>query len=100
VGDSSSVGLELDEIKKANEGGSTNRNQAAHLGLALQASHFSRGTWIARCRGINHTLELQPKQNLFYCGYCRFGGGMDELDAFVAQRRSTAAGVIGGRTLH
>jgi hypothetical protein len=92
----------MDEIKKENELWREAKivTKAAHLGLALQPSHFSIGTWIACCPGTNHTLELQPKRNLFYCGYCRVGGGIDELDEFVAQRRSAAAGFIGGRTLH
>jgi hypothetical protein len=46
-------------------------------------------------RASNHTLELQPKRNLFYCGYCRVGGGIDKLDEFTARRSSKA----GGRTL-
>jgi hypothetical protein len=85
----SSVGLEMDEIKNENELWREAKliTKAAHLGLALEASHFSRGTWIACCHGTNHTLELQPKRNLFYCGCCRVGGGIDELDGFVAQRR-------------
>jgi hypothetical protein len=97
-----SVGLEMDETKKENELWREAKivTKAAHLGLALQASHFSRGTWIACCPGANHTLELQPKLNRFYCGCCRVGGGINELDEFVAQRRSAAAGFIGGRTLH
>jgi hypothetical protein len=75
-----SVCLEMDEIKNENElGRRPIVTKAAHLGLALQASHFSRGIWIACCPGTNHTLELQPKRNLFYCGCCRVGGGIDEL---------------------
>ena len=60
-----SVRLEVDEIKKDNELWREAKivTKAAHLGLALQASHFSRGTWIACCPGTNHTLELQPKRN-------------------------------------
>jgi hypothetical protein len=98
----SSVGLEMDEIKNGNEMWRESNliTKAAQLGLALEASHFSRGTWIACCPGTNHTLELQPKRNLFECGGCGVGGGIDELDEFVAQRRSTAAGFIVGRTLH
>jgi hypothetical protein len=98
----SSVGLELDQIKNENElwREATIIAKAARLGLALQASHFSRGSWIACCPGTNHTLELRPKQNRFYCGCCSVGGGIDELDEFVTQRRSTATGYIGGRTLH
>jgi hypothetical protein len=97
-----SVYLEMGEIKNENELWRESKliTKAAQLGLGLQASHFSRGTWIACCPGTNHTLELQPKRNLFYCGGCRVGGGIDELDEFVAQRRRTAAGFIGGRTLH
>jgi hypothetical protein len=94
------VCLEMDEIKNENELWRETKivTQAAHLGLALQPSHFSRGTWIACCPGANHTLELQPKQNLFYCGCCRVGGGIDELVEFVARKRSTAAGFTGRRT--
>jgi hypothetical protein len=98
----SSVGLEMDEIKNENELWRESKLiiKATHLGLALEASHFSRGTWIACCPGTNHTLELQPTRNLFYCGRCKVGGGIDELDRFVAQKRSAAANFVGGRTLH
>jgi hypothetical protein len=98
----SSVCLEMDEIKNENELARRAEivTTAAHLGLALQPSQFSRGTWIACCPGANHTLELRPKQNLFRCGCCRVGGGIEELVEFVAQRRSAAAGFIAGRTLH
>jgi len=96
----SSVRLEMDEIKKENEvwWGAQIVSKAAHLGLLPQASKLGVATWIARCPGTNHTLELQPKRNLFYCGYCRVGGGKDELDEFTAQRRST--GFIRRRTLN
>src|SRR5664280_2498955 len=51
----SCVCLEMDEIKKENELWREAKivTKAAHLGLALQASHFSRGTWIACCPGKN-----------------------------------------------
>ena len=96
----SSVGLEMDVIKKENEVWREAEivTKAAHLGLSPQASNLDVATWIARCPGTNHALELQPKRNLFYCGYCRVGGGKDELDEFTAQRRST--GFIRGRTLN
>jgi hypothetical protein len=97
-----SVGLELDQIENENElwREAAIITKAAHLGLALQASHFRRESWMACCPGTNHGFELQPKQNRFYCGCCGVGGGVDELDEFVAQRRSAAAGFIGRRTLH
>jgi hypothetical protein len=98
----SCVGLEMDQIKSENElwRGSELITKAAHLGLGLQASYFNRGIWLACCPGSNHTLELHPKRNLFYCGACKVGGSVDDLDGFVAQRRSAAAGFIGRRTLH
>jgi hypothetical protein len=97
-----SVCLEMDEIKNENELGRRAEivTTAAHLGLALQPSQFGRRTWIACCPGTNHTLELKTKQNLFYCGCCRVGGGIDELAKFVARKRSTAADFTGRRTLH
>jgi hypothetical protein len=64
------------------------------------ASNLDVRTWIARCPVTNHALELQPKQNLFYCGYCRVAGGIDKLDQFAVQRRSTAAEFIGAQTFH
>jgi hypothetical protein len=97
-----SVCLEMDETKNENELGRRAEivTTAAHLGLALQPSRFGRGTWIARCPGTNHTLELKTKQNLFYCGCCRVGGGIDKLVEFVARKRSTAKGFTGRLTLH
>ena len=85
----SSVRLEMDEIKKENEVWREAEivTIAAHLGLSPQASNLGVATWIARCPGTNHTLELQPKRNRFHCGYCRVGGGKDELDEFAAQRK-------------
>ena len=84
-----SVRLEMDEIKKANEmwreAGIVTK--ASQVGLAPNPSNLDVGTWIARCPGTNHTLQMQPRRNLFYCGYCRVGGGTDELDEFAAQRK-------------
>ena len=96
----SSVRLETDEIKEENEVWREAEivTKAAHLGLLPQASNLGVATWIARCPGTNLALELQPKRNLFYCGYCSVGGGKDELDEFTTQRRST--GFVRRRTLN
>ena len=85
----SSVRLEMEEIKKENEVWREAEivTKAARLGLSPMASSLGVGTWIARCPGTNHTLQMQPKRNLFYCGYCRVGGGIAELDEFTAQRK-------------
>jgi hypothetical protein len=84
--------LEMDEIKKENEVSREAEivTKAAQLGLSPDASNLSAGTWAARCPGTNHTLELQPKRNLFYCGYCKVGGGIDKLEEFATQRRTAA----------
>ena len=81
--------LEMDEIEKGNE---VSRKaavvaKAEQLGLAPEASRLIRGTWTARCPGTNHTLELQPKKNLFCCGYCKVGGGIEKLKQFSAHKR-------------
>jgi len=85
----SSVRLEMEQVKKENEVWREAEivTKAAQLGLSPLASSLGVGTWIARCPGTNHTLQMQPKRNLFYCGYCRVGGGIDELNEFTAQRK-------------
>ena len=85
----SSVRIEMDETKKANEVWRAAEivTKAAQVGLSPQASSLHLGTWIARCPGTNHPLEMQPKRNLFYCGYCKVGGGIKELDEFTTQRK-------------
>jgi hypothetical protein len=60
--------------------------KAAQLGLSPMASMLGVGIWISRCPGTNHTIQMQPKRNLFYCGYCGVKGGIDELNEFAAQR--------------
>ena len=85
----SSVRLEMEETKRANAVWRQAEivAKAVQLGLSPKASTLDVGTWIARCPGTNHTLQMQPKRNLFYCGYCRVGGDMAELDEFAAQRK-------------
>ncbi len=84
-----SVRLEMEETKKEN--GVWRKaeivTKAGQLGLSPIASSLGAGIWIARCPGTTHTIQIQPKRNLFYCGYCRVGGGIDELAEFAAQRK-------------
>ena len=81
----SSVRLEMEEIKKENEVWREAEivTKTAGLGLSPNASNLGVGIWIARCPGTNHTIQMQPKRNLFFCGYCRVKGGIDELDEFA-----------------
>jgi hypothetical protein len=84
----SDVYFEMDKIKKEN--GELREaeivKKATQLGLHPEASNLSGGIWFARCPGTNHPLQLQPKRSLFYCGYCKVGGGIDKLDEFAAER--------------
>ena len=92
----------MDEIKKENEvwRKAENVTKAAHFGLSPKASSLSVRTWIARCPGTKHPLELQPKRNRFYCGYCRVGGDIDKLNEIAAQRKGMAGEFIEWQTLH
>jgi hypothetical protein len=85
----SSVRLEMDEVEKENEvwREAAIVTKAAELGLSPNASKLGAGIWIARCPGTNHNIQMQPKQNLFFCGYCKINGGINELHEFAAQRK-------------
>ena len=97
-----SVRGEMKEIKKENEVWREAEivTKARQLGLSPQASSLSERTWIAYCPGTKHPLELLPKRNRFYCGYCRVGGDIDKLNEIAAGRKSAPGESIGWRTLH
>jgi hypothetical protein len=97
-----SVRGEMEEIKKENEVWREAEivTKARQLGLSPQASSLSERTWVAYCPGTKHPLELLPKRNRFYCGYCRFGGDIDKLNEIAAGRKSVPGESIGWRTLH
>ena len=84
-----SVRLEMSDNKKRNEAWRQAEivAKAEQAGLSPKPSNLDIETWTARCPGTNHTLQMQPKRNLFYCGYCRVGGGIDELGEFADQRK-------------
>jgi hypothetical protein len=97
-----SVRREMKEIKKENEVWREAEivTKARQLGLSPQASSLSERTWVAYCPGTKHPLELQPKRNRFYCGYCRVGGDIDKLNEIAAGPKSVPGESIGWRTLH
>jgi hypothetical protein len=92
----------MEEIKKENEVWREAEivTKAAHLGLSPKPSNLSGGTWIAFCPEKRHPLELRPKRNRFYCGYCRVGGDIDKLNEIAAQRKGMAGEFIEWQTLH
>jgi hypothetical protein len=84
------VCLHMSKIQKANESWREAQIvvKAAALGLLPKPSNYMAGIWVANCPGINnHQIELQPKKNLFRCGYCRVGGGIEQLEEFAAQTK-------------
>ena len=77
----SGVRLKMEEI--SNQNGVWREadivTKASELRLSPSASNLDVGIWIARCPGTNHSLQMQPQRNLFYCGYCRVGAELDSL---------------------
>ena len=60
---------------------------AHELKLDPDTDGSASGMWEANCPTRPHRLLLQTSSDLFYCGYCRVGGGPDELRALAAERR-------------
>jgi len=60
----------------------------------LQLNPEPEGTapqrWWARCPGTGHRLMISSSSDSFGCGYCARKGGVEELRAFVEERRSKA----------
>ena len=46
--------------------------------------------WWANCPGTGHRLMISSGSDSFGCGYCARKGGVEELRAFVEERRSSA----------
>ncbi|MEZ5846006.1 MAG: hypothetical protein R3C70_04570 [Geminicoccaceae bacterium] len=59
---------------------------AAQLGLSPQPSGKHPSFWQANCPGTHHTLLLNSQDDMFFCGYCKKKGSLDELRDFVAIR--------------
>lgn len=59
---------------------------AEELGLYTRPTATSTDHWRATCPGTSHFLKLQASNDLFFCGYCKRGGGIDELRIFVKER--------------
>lgn len=77
---------EMDDNKrKAHEENTEIVKVAQELGLHPEPSGAGPDEWQASCPKGRHQLVIQATKNLFYCGYCRRGGGPDELRAFVKE---------------
>ena len=82
-----SIENELEAKTKITE---KNKPEIAHvaeeLGLYTRPDGKTNNHWRATCPGTNHSLQLQSPKNVFFCGYCKRRGGIDELRSFVRER--------------
>lgn len=59
---------------------------ARDLGLCPEPSNAAVGYWLANCPGTQHSIELRPSTEEWFCGYCRRRGSSEELRAFRRER--------------
>ena len=85
---------ELDENKqKARETETAIIEVARNLGLSPKPTGEGPSHWFARCPGKihgktgNHVLFINAAEDSFGCGWCRRKGGVEELRAFVRERK-------------
>ncbi|MBK8906699.1 MAG: hypothetical protein IPM60_01965 [Rhodospirillales bacterium] len=64
---------------------------ARELRLNPRPSGTGGDHWRANCPRTKHSLEIQARNNLFFCGYCSRGGGPEELQALVDHRAAWKA---------
>ncbi len=82
------VEQELDENeRKALETETEIVEVARQLGLCPRPTGKDPEYWLARCPKKNHPLFIRATDNIFYCGYCRRKGSMDELRSLVKERQ-------------
>ena len=60
---------------------------ARELGLSPRPTGDHPSDWCANCPGMNHVLWLSTATNTFGCPWCRRKGSMEELRAFVEERK-------------
>jgi len=61
---------------------------AYSLGLNPAPDGRHEDFWKANCPGKNHSLDIMASKNEFFCGYCNRKGNVEELKAFVKERKS------------
>ena len=59
---------------------------ARELGLCPEPSNTAVGYWIANCPGTQHSIQLRPSTEEWFCGYCKRKGSSEELRAFRRER--------------
>jgi hypothetical protein len=83
------IANEREENKRKARAGETEIIRVAReLGLQPEPTGDGPSHWCATCPGRNHHLLIGAESNSFGCGYCRRKGSVEELRAFVAERRA------------
>lgn len=81
---------ELDQNVKSAE---KNETEIIKVARELKLNPTPTGTgpahWRANCPGTGHHLLIQAETNSFGCGYCKRKGNSDELQTFVALRKTS-----------
>jgi len=60
---------------------------ARKLGLSPKPTGEGPSHWYARCPETNHILFIDAAENSFGCGWCKRKGTVQELRAFVKERK-------------
>jgi hypothetical protein len=60
---------------------------ARELGLSPYSTGTGPDYWQASCPRRNHRLYINAAENSFGCGWCKRKGAVEELRAFVKERR-------------
>lgn len=60
---------------------------ARELGLSPKPAGIGPQFWWARCPETNHSLYINAAENSFGCGWCKRKGNVEDLRAFVMERK-------------
>ena len=82
------IRYELDDnSQKARETETEIIKVARELRLSPKPTGEGPNSWYANCPGGNHVLFISAAANSFGCGWCRRKGAIEELRAFVEERK-------------
>ncbi len=74
--------------KKAQENEIELIGVARELGLSPYPTGKYPDQWAACCPGRHHPIYITTRGNYFFCGWCKRKGRVEELRAFVKERRN------------
>jgi hypothetical protein len=86
-----------DNAQKARETETEIIKVARELGLSPKPTGTGPTYWWARCPETNHHLYINAAEDSFGCGWCKRKGAVEELRAFVRERKDRRTNSSGGR---